>query len=585
MASWLTSKLFGSPAPADAEEKHASQPQRAGAEEEEEEEEPPALLASASSADGEVLAELHGRLLCFSAARREMVPHPGVRAPAALRLVRRAPLLSFVCVDGAVEEEVSPAFVFDRGNHSLVWTSRAGGAVVAWSFVVEGGARGGPAEEAFARAFVRAQVEARRGVAFDKAVGKKEADQQYVLDAHRVPTTSVGGFEDDDDDERARMDWAQEDTDDDADGWGRHRGGSSVANSAPAFAADSSAAAAGERNAHMAVGMANNRTFVMRGSQVGVFKHDDDERLEYVGRIPEVRTRAGELFTPSKVQLHERDRRLLMLNPDDQQHVYCLDLETEKVVEQWEVGDGMPARSIGATEKYAQRTNESMVVGVNNNTVFSLDPRLNTASKLARKKTYAKTPGFTCLATTDEGRAAVGSRTGEIRLYSDIEKRAKTCLPGLGDAVTGIDTTGDGLWVLATTDTYLLLASTEIDGDDSGKTGFDKPMGAGARPPPIKLQLHPHDLARYNIQEVKFTAAHFNVGEGARVEEWIVTSTGPYIITWNFRSARRGRVYDYRVKREYQEVVADQFRFGKDDQVVVTLTDDVLLQKRGVRPV
>jgi len=81
----------------------------------------------------------------------------------------------------------------------------------------------------------------------------------------------------------------------------------------------------------------------------------------------------------------------------------------------------------------------------------------------------------------------------------------------------------------------------------------------------VKLQLHPQDMVRYGIKEVHFTPAHFNTGTK---EEWIVTSTGPFIITWNFRLIKKDR-YQYVIKKAAAPVVADRFRFGKDDQVVV----------------
>ena len=41
-------------------------------------------------------------------------------------------------------------------------------------------------------------------------------------------------------------------------------------------------------------------------------------------------------------------------------------------------------------------------------------------------------PDLSCVATNYQGQMAVGSKKGEIRLFSDASKRAKTKLPGLG---------------------------------------------------------------------------------------------------------------------------------------------------------
>jgi len=102
------------------------------------------------------------------------------------------------------------------------------------------------------------------------------------------------------------------------------------------------------------------------------------------------------------------------------------------------------------------------------------------------------------------GHLAAGSRKGEIRLFdSSLRMRAKTQLPGFGgllahmlnpstpstrlappasasavrfaavserfsplfwptDPIIGIDVTHDGRWILATTQTYLILSNTEL---------------------------------------------------------------------------------------------------------------------------
>jgi hypothetical protein len=76
-------------------------------------------------------------------------------------------------------------------------------------------------------------------------------------------------------------------------------------------------------------------------------------------------------------------------------------------------------------------------------------------------------------------------------------------------------------------------------------------------------------MVRYNISSLHFTAAHFNTGEGR--EEFISTSTGPHIITWNFTKIKQGKLLHYKVKRCDSEVVADQFLYNHDNKMVVTL--------------
>jgi hypothetical protein len=80
--------------------------------------------------------------------------------------------------------------------------------------------------------------------------------------------------------------------------------------------------------------------------------------------------------------------------------------------------------------------------------------------------------------------------------------------------------------------------------------------------------------------EVNFTPAKFNIGQNN--EKWIVTSTGPYVITWNFRKVRQNILDEYQIKKEPQEIVAEQFRFGEDKSIVVAMPDDVTLATRKV---
>lgn len=55
-----------------------------------------------------------------------------------------------------------------------------------------------------------------------------------------------------------------------------------------------------------------------------------------------------------------------------------------------------------------------------------------------------------------------GSDDGKIRLYN-VEKswkQAKTTIPGMGSAITAVDVTFDGKWVLATAKSQLVVVKT-----------------------------------------------------------------------------------------------------------------------------
>ena len=51
------------------------------------------------------------------------------------------------------------------------------------------------------------------------------------------------------------------------------------------------------------------------------------------------------------------------------------------------------------------------------------------------------------------------------------------------------------------------------------------------------------------------------------LEKTIITSTGPFLIAFNFRSVKAGKS-DYKIKRYDETVVADNFRYGDDREIV-----------------
>lgn len=57
----------------------------------------------------------------------------------------------------------------------------------------------------------------------------------------------------------------------------------------------------GDENSQLAVGYKHDRSFVVRGSKIGVFKHTNDNHLEFSTTINKVQTPNGRLFEPKKV--------------------------------------------------------------------------------------------------------------------------------------------------------------------------------------------------------------------------------------------------------------------------------------------
>ena len=336
-----------------------------------------------------------------------------------------------------------------------------------------------------------------------------------------------------------------------------------------------------ERNSALAVGYKSDRAFVVRGDKIGVFKHTDDDTLEFSTAINRISTPQGRSFVPQRVMLHDQDTDMVLMDPSNKHTLYRMDLEYGKVVDEWHVHDDVPVNNIMPTSKYAPMTAEKTFLGTSRNGIFRIDPRLRDQTLVdSQFKLYATKHDFSAAATDASGRLAVASNKGDLRLFDNqIGKNAKTALPSLGDPIIGVDVSADGRWVIATCRTYLLLIDTLIgEGRYQGHLGFDRAFPADSRPLPRRLQLRPHHVA-YMDSEVRFTPAHFNTGSDA--ETSIVTSTGNYVVSWSFEAVKHGNPYAYVLKRYGGTVVRDDYTYGSDQSIVVAFEDDVQLAKRA----
>ncbi|PJF18650.1 hypothetical protein PSACC_01535 [Paramicrosporidium saccamoebae] len=327
-------------------------------------------------------------------------------------------------------------------------------------------------------------------------------------------------------------------------------------------------------NQQLVVGFKNDRSFVTRGNTISVFKHTADDSIQLAANIDKVQNTKGRKFNPTKMMLHEEDKSMVLMDAADPSHLFKMDLEYGKVVEDWKVhpNETTSITAIIPDSKYAQMTSNQTLIGLNPNSIFRIDPRLPGTKRVDNEmKSYVVKNDFTCGTTTGNGELAVASAKGEIRLFDKLDKRAKTLLPGFGDAILGIDVTESGKYIIATCKTYLLLICTEIPGTDS--LGFKKSMGA-QKPIPKRLQLKPEHVA-YMGTPISFTPARFSTGQSE--ERAIITSTGPYVITWNLRRVKQGAMYEYQIRKYQEDVVADNFRYGQDRNIVVTLPNHVTM--------
>ncbi|KAK2064397.1 VID27 cytoplasmic protein [Colletotrichum caudatum] len=344
----------------------------------------------------------------------------------------------------------------------------------------------------------------------------------------------------------------------------------------------------GNVNSQLAVGYKHDRSFVVRGSKIGVFKHTANNNLEFSTNISKVETPKGTLFSPKKVMLHNEDRNMILQNEQDPNKLYRMDLEYGKVVDEWNVHEDIPVLNFAPENKFAQMTHEPTFLGISKNALYRVDPRLS-GTKLvdSQLKQYVSKNDFSAIATTEKGYIAVASNKGDVRLFDRLGINAKTHVPALGEAILGLDVSADGRWVLATCRTYILLVDAlQKSGKNEGKLGFEKSFAASDKPQPRRLALTPEHVAQFAHETgkpVSFTPARFNTGEGTE-ETSIITATGPYIVEWSLKKVLRGAKAAYRIKRYAEEVKADDFKFGTDKNVIVALPNEVnMVGKQGLK--
>ncbi|RMY68754.1 hypothetical protein D0863_06892 [Hortaea werneckii] len=429
-------------------------------------------------------------------------------------------------------------------------------------------------EERFQEGLMQALWEHLNQTKWQKAV--KDAERDYVLDAFNDLVLEDSTRDDEREREAAEEDEEEEEEYEDAHGGPRQE---EYDEDEEEDEVDLGRDADGNVNSQLAVGSKVDRSFVVRGDKIGVFKHTPDNHLEFSTSINKVATPKGKAFAPKKVMLHAGDRDMVLQNEHDPNSLYRMDLEYGKVVDEWKVHDDIPVHVYAPENKFAQQTDEQTFLGLSKNALYRIDPRL-AGSKLvdSELKQYTSKNDFSAAATTEKGYIAVASNKGDIRMFDRLGINAKTALPALGDPIIGLDVSADGRWVLATTRTYLLLIdSLQKEGKNEGKLGFEKAFAKDNKPQPRRLALTPAHVAQFQHetkQPLAFTPARFNTGEG-KEETTIITATGPFVVTWSLKKVLQGRKDPYSIKRYSEEIKADNFRWGSDKNIVVALPNEV----------
>ena len=103
--------------------------------------------------------------------------------------------------------------------------------------------------------------------------------------------------------------------------------------------------------------------------------------------------------------------------------MFNFDLEYGKVVCEFDVANkdaglsDSQVQMIANNGKNSSCTSEQVFNAVSGKSIFQLDPRLATKSKVSLAKDYKTNPKFSTIGTSMQGNFAIGSLDGAIRLY------------------------------------------------------------------------------------------------------------------------------------------------------------------------
>jgi hypothetical protein len=170
-----------------------------------------------------------------------------------------------------------------------------------------------------------------------------ESDREYVFEAFNDLTMDDAPQEEDEDEsedeeedlERPRSEYY--DSDESQDDVERHEKDGNI-------------------NSQLAVGNANDRSYVIRGSKIGVFKHDPNGPLEFTTNIAKIQTPKGKLFSPKKVMLRDTDHKMVMQDAANPNSLYEMDLTHGAIVSEWKIGEDVAVESFVPGRKFDQLT-------------------------------------------------------------------------------------------------------------------------------------------------------------------------------------------------------------------------------------
>lgn len=148
---------------------------------------------------------------------------------------------------------------------------------------------------------------------------------------------------------------------------------------------------------------------------------------------------------------------------------------------------------------------------------------------------YRQAPDFSAVIITPRGNVVCGTQSGEIKMFSKMDKRALTAFSGLGFPVMALAITRDERWLVATTHHILFVYS--LAGETSSAFAGNG-LKTGERTPPFVLRLAPETMLKVGLSSTDSLKPCTIDAD----ETTLFTGTESYVLMWDFEKVKRGIV-------------------------------------------
>ena len=334
------------------------------------------------------------------------------------------------------------------------------------------------------------------------------------------------------------------------------------------------------KNKYLTQAFKFDRAFVIKdNNSIDVLNTENNKLIKNQSFVPFSKNPEIEI---SGAKMFSGDNQILFKDGTNKDTLWQFDLNKESVIQEWKCGEnGAELLDFTHATKFGQLDPQCDIVGINKNKIFAMDGRVNRKNKIVEDKIYGSgsSKNFLCISTPGFKAIATGSEDGNIRLYNEITKNAKTLIPCFGDPIRSLDITKSGDYILATCDRYIMLINTRGENNENAFTFCLK----RARRKPKTLKLSPVDIVKYGLQDDCYTPAKFNVSKNNN-ETIITSSLGQYIIVWNLDDVKKGIIDAYQIKNVNEFVLGNTTKFEKN-QLIVTMPKKVRLQEEKLADV